>query len=113
MGLFVLFHDLLPVLNRLQVAEYGSKGPKIRKRVMCGDLIPINDRPAVINHHLEPVDNRLRATDACFRCDVLNDGFSCLAFSMRPLRRAGLVPCGNPLCGDGLCRFKNTILLTI
>jgi hypothetical protein len=112
MGLFVLFLDLLRVLNRLQVVEYGSKGLKIGKRVMCRDFKPNNDRPMVISFHLEPAENRLKATGACFRCDVLNDGFSCLAFLMRLLRKAGLVPCGNLLCGDGLCRFKITYYLT-
>lgn len=107
MGLFVLFLDLMPVLNRLQVVEFGSKGPKIGERVMCRDLRPINDRSEVISHHLEPVDGRSEITGACFRFDVQNDDFSCLAFSMRPLRRAGHVPYGKLLCGDGLCRFKN------
>ena len=87
MELFFLFLDLIPVLNRLQVAEYGSKGPKIGKRVMCRDFRPINDRPVVMSHHHEPVEDGLKVTGACFRCDVLNDSFSCLAFSMR---RAGL-----------------------
>ena len=60
------------------------------KKVLCRDLKPINDRLEVISHYLEPADDRLKVTGACFRCDVLNDSFSCLAFSMRPLRRAGL-----------------------
>ena len=80
---------------------------------MCRDLRPINDRPVVMSHHHEPVEDGLKATGACFRCDVLNDSFSCLAFSMRPLRRAGLVLCGNLLCGDGAYRFKITDCLTL
>ena len=71
-GLFVIFHDQIPITNGEKVVGYGLGGLKIRKKVICRDLKPIADslevicydfepimdRVEVMNHHLEAVANR-------------------------------------------------------
>ena len=65
-GLFDLFLDLKPILNRLQVTECGSKGLKIRKKVMCYDFEPIADRSEVMCCDFEPITDRVKMMDHHF-----------------------------------------------
>lgn len=125
-GLFVIFHDLSPITREEKVVGYGLEGLKIGKKVICHDLKPIADRLEVIccdfepimdrvevmSHHFEAVANR---SERMVKTLVILPKLCCqgLAFSMRPLRRAGPVPCGNQLCGDDICRFKTNQCLTL
>lgn len=109
-GLFVLPYDLTPDLNRLQVEDSGSKGPRIGKKVMCRDLRPAlgrlevmdqdlkpaSGRSKVTNQHFGPVSGRSEETGDDFRDDVSNDGLAAWHFRCVPS------------AGQGLCLAETT-----